>query len=214
MSLGVRSGEDPAPDVLDSGRGPRLAPAARRRLRLVGGLLLVSFAAVAGGSQVQEWRAAEARRLAGSWQLSAAGPHGFGLEADPAPALSAVMGLELSLRNGGQQDVTVTRASAGGFVLQAAVLLPAQTRRDVVLHQELDCSADTLLPSQPPLDRTTSDPPRWPGPLQVTLTTPRGTPTITFDRPPYDIEHAAVTCDWLRSGRPSGMGRPVTAGPR
>ena len=218
VSLKAASGEKPAPDVLASGseHEPRLTPAARRRLRLGSVVIIVSFAAVAGGLKVQERRAAaaEARRLAGLWQLSAYGPYGFGLEANPPPSLSAVMDMKLSLRNDGPRDVTVTRASAGGFVLLAPVPLPAQTTREFVMHQTLDCTADTLLPSQPPLNRTNSDPLKWPGLLEVTATTPRDSHTITFTRPPYDTERAAFICDWLRSGRPrKRLGGPATTDP-
>ena len=215
VSLGVRSGENPAPDVLDSEREPRLTPAAQRRLRLGIAVSIVSFAFVAGGLEVQERRvaAAEAHRLAGLRQLSAYGPYGFGLETDPPPSLSAVVDMKFSLSNDGPRDVTVTRASAGGFVLLAPVPLPAQTRREFVMHQEIDCTADTLLPSQPPLNRATSDPLKWPGLLQVTARTPRDTQTITFARPPYYAEHAAFICDWLRSGRPGVLGGLATADP-
>ena len=217
VSLNVGSGEDPAPDVLVSGseREPRLTPAARHRLRLGSVVIIVSFAAVAGGLKVQERRvaAAEARRLASLRQLSADGPYGFGLEADPPPSLSAVLDMKFSLRNDGPRDVTVTRASAGEFVLLAPVPLPAQTRREFVMHQKLDCTADTLLPSQPTLYRTTSDPLKWPGLLQVTVATPRDTQTITFARPPYYIERAAAICDWLRSGRPERFGGPAITDP-
>ena len=202
VSLEVRSGEKPAPDVLDSEREPRLTPAARRRLRLGIVVMIVSILAVAAGLEVQQRRLAEARRLAATWQLSASGPHGFGLEAEPPPSLSAVMVMTFSLRNDGPQDVTVTRASAEGFVLLAPVLLPAQTSREVVMRQNLDCGGDTLLPVQPSIMRTTSVPLAWPGPLQVAVTTPRGNPTITLAQPPYYTEHAAVMCDRLRSGRP------------
>ena len=217
VTLVVQSGKIPAPDVLDSGGRfePRLTPAARRRLQLGIVVIIVSLAAVAGVSGIHERRvaAAEARRLAGLWQLSADGPYGFGLEADPPASLSAVMDMTISLRNDGPQDVTVTSASAGGFVLLAPVLLPAQTRREFVMHQTLDCTADTLLPSQPPLNRTTSGPLKWPGLLQVTARTARDTRTITFARPPYDSEHAAVICDWLRSGRPERSGGAATTDP-
>ena len=217
MSLDVPSRENPAPDVLDSGSEyePRLTPAARRRLRLAIVVIIVSLAALAAGLEVQERRvaAAEARRLTGSWQLSADGPYGFGLEAEPPPSLSAVMDMTFSLRNDGPRDVTVTRASAGEFVLLAPVLLPAQTRREVVMRQDLDCGGDTLLPLQPSTIRTTSVPLTWPGLLKVTARTPRGTQTITFARPPYYTEHAAVMCDWVRSGRPEGLGGPATTDP-
>ena len=209
VSLEVRSGEKPAPDVLDSEREPRLTPAARRRLRLGIVVIIVSILAVAAGLEVQERRLAEARRLAGTWQLSASGPHGFGLEAEPPPSLSAVMVMTFSLRNDGPRDVTVTRASAEGFVLFAPVLLPAQTSREVVMRQDLDCGGDTLLPLQPSILRTTSVPLTWPGPLQVTVITPRGNPTIALAQPPYSTEHAAVMCDRLRSGRLEGLGGPA-----
>lgn len=214
MSLTARSGETPAPDVLDSEREPRLTPAARRRLRLGIVVVILSFAAVAAGLEVQERRvaAAEAHRLADLRKLSAYGPYGFGLETDPPPSLSAVMDMKFSLSNDGPRDVTVTRASAGGFVLLAPVPLPAQTRREFVMHQELDCTADTLLPSQPPLDRATSIPLRWPGLLQVTAGTSRDTQTITFARPSYYTEHAALVCDWLRSGRPGTLGGTAAGG--
>ena len=213
VSLDVRSGENPAPDVLDSEREPRLTPAARRRLRLGIVVSILLLAAVAAGLEVQERRLAEARRLAGTWQLSASGPHGFGLEAEPPPSLSAVMVMTFSLRNDGTRDVTVTRASAEGFVLLAPVLLPARASREVVMRQDLDCGGDTLLPLQPSSIRTTSVPLTWPGPLQVTVITPRGTPTITLAQPPYYTEHAAVMCDRLRSGRPEGLGGPATTDP-
>ena len=213
VSLEVRSGERPAPDVLDSEREPRLTPAARRRLRLGIVVIIVSILAVAAGLEVQERRLAEARRLAGTWQLSASGPHGFGLEAEPPPSLSAVMVMTFSLRNDGPRDVTVTRASAEGFVLFAPVLLPAQTSREVVMRQDLDCGGDTLLPLQPSILRTTSVPLTWPGPLQVTVITPRGNPTIALAQPPYSTEHAAVMCDRLRSGRLEGLGAPATTDP-
>ena len=214
MSLTVRSGENPAPDVLDSEREPRLTPAARRRLRLGIVVVILSFAAVAAGLEVQERRvaAAEAHRLADLRKLSAYGPYGFGLETDPPPSMSAVMDMKFSLSNDGPRDVTVTRASAGGFVLLAPVPLPAQTRREFVMHQELDCTADTLLPSQPPLDRATSIPLSWPGLLQVTAGTSRDTQTITFARPSYYTEHAALVCDWLRSGRPGTLGGIAAGG--
>lgn len=216
MSLRVRSEEDPAADVLANGSDhePRVRPAARRRLRLGIVVIAVACAAVAAGLKVQEQRvaAAEARRLAELWQLSADGPSSFGLEAVAPPSLSAVMDMTFSLRNNGPQDVTVTRASSGEFVLLTPVPLPAHARRDVVLHQQLDCTADTLLPPQPVADRPTYGPLRWPGELQVTATTPRDTDAMTFARPPYDIERAAVTCDRLRS-RPEGLGGPATSAP-
>lgn len=213
VSLEVRSGENPAPDVLENGNEPRLTPAARRRLRLAGIVTIVSISVVAGGLEVQERRLAEARRLAGTWQLSAYGPHGFGLEAEPPPSLSAVMVMTFSLRNDGPRDVTVTRASAEGFVLLAPVLLPAQASREVVMRQDLDCGSDTLLPLQPSIIRTTPVPLTWPGLLQVTVITPRGNPTITLAQPPYYTGHAAVMCDWLRSGRPEGLRGPATTDP-
>ena len=213
MSLEFRSGDNPAPDVLDSEREPRLTPAARRRLRLGIVVSIVSVAAVAAGLEVQERRLAEARRLAGTWQLSASGPHGFGLEAEPPSSLSAVMVMTFSLRNDGPRDVTVTRASAEGFVLLAPVLLPAQTSREVVMRQDLDCGGDTLLPLQPSIIRTTSVPLTWPGPLRVTVITPRGNPTIALAQPPYYTEHAAVMCDRLRSGRPEGLAGPAKTDP-
>ena len=213
VSLEVGSGENPAPDVLENGNEPRLTPAARRRLRLAGIVTIVSISVVAGGLEIQERRLAEARRLAGTWQLSAYGPHGFGLEAEPPPSLSAVMVMTFSLRNDGPRDVTVTRASAEGFVLLAPVLLPAQTSREVVMRQDLDCGGDTLLPLQPSIIRTTSVPLTWPGLLQVTVITPRGNPTITLAQPPYYTGHAAVMCDWLRSGQPEGLGGPATTDP-
>lgn len=216
MSLRARSSKDRAPDVLASGSDheSRMTPAARRRLRLGIVVIVVACAALAAGLEVQERRgaAAEARRLAELRQLSADGPSSFGLEAVTPPSLSAVMHMTFSLRNAGPQDVTVTRASTGEFALLTPVQLPAHARRDVVLHQELDCTADTLLPAQPPPRRTTSGPLRWPGELHVTATTPRHTATMTFARPPYDIERAAVTCDLLRSG-PGGLGVAATPAP-
>ena len=178
-------------------------------------VIIVSCAAVAGGVVIQEWRvaAAEARRVAGLWRLSAHGPYRFGLETDPPASLSAVMDMTFSQRNDGPRDVTLTRANAGEFVLLAPVPLPAKTSRELVMHQELDCTADTLLPSQPPPNRTTSDPLRWPSELQITATTPHDTHTITFTRPPYDTEREAVTCDWLRSGRPNRLEGPATTDP-
>ena len=214
MSLDGVSAGDPAPDVLGSGseHEPRLTPAVRRRLRLGGVAILVSSGAVAAGSELQVRRTAatEARRLADLWQVSADGPYGLGLESEPPPSLTAMMTIKLSLRNDGPQDVTVTHAGAGELVLLAPVPLPARTRREVVLHQELDCSSDTLLPAPAPPDRTTSDPSRWPGPLQVTAETGRDTRAMTFDRPPYDTELAAVACDRVRSEqrrRLGGFGR-------
>lgn len=217
VSLNVGSGEDPAPDVLGSGseRGPRLTPAARHRLRLGSVVIIVSFAAVAGGSKVQEQRsaAAEARRLASLRQVSVDGPYGFELEADPAPSLSAVLDMKFSLRNTGPRDVTVTRATAGEFVLLAPFPLPAQTRRELVMRQKVDCTADTLQPFQPTLNRPTSDSLKWPGLLQVTVATPRDTQAITFARPPYDNERVAAICDWLRGGRPERVGGAATSDP-
>ena len=186
--------------MLSSEREP-LDPVVRRRLRAGGAVVVASCVVLAAGSVVRERRADEARRLAGTWQLSADGPAGFGLEAGSARSLSAVMDLTLSLRNDAGRAVVVTGASAGGFVLGAPVPLPARTTRDVVLHQELDCTADTLLPPGPPSDRPTAEPLRWPGPLQVVASTPRGTATVTFDRPPYDSSRAAAACDGLRRRR-------------
>ena len=170
----------------------------------------MSFAAVAGGAKVQEQRAAaaEARRLASVRQVSADGPYGFELEANPPPSLSALLDMKFSLRNDGPRDVTVTRATAGEFVLLAPSPLPAQTRRELAMHQKVDCTADTLQPFQPTLNRTTSDSLKWPGQLQVTVATPRDTQTITFARPPYDNERVAAICDWLRGGRPGRFGGP------
>jgi len=211
------SGEDPAPDVLASGseREPRFTPAARRRLRLGIVVIIVSCAVVAGGVQVQERRvaAAETRRVAGLFQLTAHGRYGFGLEADPPPSLTVVLDMTISVRNDGPGEVTMTRASAGRFVLAAPVPIPARTSRALVLHQALDCTADTLLPPPPPLSAATSDTLRWPGELQVTATTPQDTHTMTFARPPYDTEREAVTCDRLRSGQLSRLGGPATADP-
>ena len=217
MQARQTSGEDAAPDVLASGseREPRFTPAARRRLRLVIVVIIVSGAAVAGGVKVQERRvaAAEVRRVAGVFQLSADGPYGFGLEADPLPSLTAALDMTISVRNDSPGEVTMTRASAGGFVLLAPVPIPARTSRALVLHQELDCTADTLLPPPPPLSRATPDSLRWPGELQVTATTPQDTHTMTFARPPYDNEREAVTCDRLRSGQLNRLGGPTTPDP-
>jgi hypothetical protein len=214
------SGEDPARDVLVSGseRGPRLTQVVRRRLRVGAVAVVVAGATVAGAVEVQEWRAAavEARRVAQLWQLSTSGPRRLWLEVRPPPSLTAVMSTTFSLRNDGEREVTVTRASAGRFVLHAPVTLPPQTSRDLLLQQKLDCTADTLLPpSPPPLTRPTSDPtsdPTWPGELQITATTSHRTRTTTFARPPYDVVREAATCDWLRAGRPEGLaGIPVDA---
>ena len=194
--------------VCGSERGPRLTPAARHRLRLATAVVIVSVAAVAGGSKLQAQRAAssEARRLASLRQVTADGPYGFAFEADPPPALSARLNITFSLRNNGPRDVTVTHATTGEFTLAAPLHLAAQTRRDVVMHQKVDCTADTLQPAQPTTNRATSDSLRWPGRLQVTVATPRDTQTITLARPPYDDVRAAAICDWLRAGRPVGSG--------
>ena len=217
VSLNVVLGENPASDVLVSGseRGPRLTPAARHRLRLGIVVIVTAFAAVAAGSKVQKQRAdaAEARRLASLRQVSVDGPYGFGLEADPPPSLSAVLDMKLSLRNDGPRDVTVTRATTGEFILLAPFQLPAQTRREVVMHQKVDCTADTLQPVQPRINLITSDLLKWPGLLQVTVATPRDTQTITFARPPYDNERVAAICDWLRGGRPGRSGGPAMTDP-
>ena len=172
--------------------------------------IVVSFAVVAAGFEVQKRNvaAAAARRLASLRQVSADGPYGFELHAAPPPSLSAALDMTFSLRNDGPRDVTVTRASAAEFVLLAPVALTARTRRDVVLHQKVDCTADTLQPLQPKLNRTTSDSRRWPGPLQVTVGASHDTQTITFPRPPYDNERVAALCDWLRGGRPGKFGTP------
>lgn len=203
MSLDGWSGEDRASDVLDSGgeREP-LTPAARRRLRLGGVVIIVAVAAVAGGLEVQERRdvAAEERRLAGLLQLSA--PHGpweiFVAADRPFPRSAVVLNMKIPVRNDGPRDVTVTRASAGGFVLLLApVPLPAQAAVELVMQQRVHCTADT----QPPSEATLSP---WaaPGPLQVTARTSRGTRTITIARPPYDPAHAARVCALLRNNPP------------
>jgi hypothetical protein len=206
VSLDGASGENHAPDVLGSGseREPRFTPAARRRLRLGSIVIIVSIAAVAAGLEVQERRdtAAEERRLAGLPQLSAAGPYGFGFEADPPPSLSGVLTMPVNLSNDGPRDVIVTHASAGGFVLLAPVPLPAQSTRHVVMRQNLQCSADTPPPTQPSGSESSVPKPVWPGPLLITAKTPRGTQTITLARPPYYTDHAAGVCESLRDGGP------------
>lgn len=175
-------------------------------------VILASCTAIAGGVEVQERRgaAAQARRVAHLWQLSARGPYAVGLEAKPPPSLSVALDMTFSMRNDGPQEVTMTRASTGRFVLLAPVQIPPRTSRELVLHQELDCTADTLLPPPPPLSRATSDTSAWPGELQVTAVTPQDSHTMTFARPPYDTEREAVTCDRLRSGQLNRVGGPAT----
>ena len=203
MSLPVRSGEDPAPDVLASAseHEPRLEPSTRRRLRVGSGIIIVLIAAVAGGREVQERRVAagEARRLAAPPKLSAYGPVGFGLESSPPPYLSAVLNMEFGLRNECQEDVTVTHASAGAFVLSGPRPAPGAV---------VTCPGHA---PGPPMQRrhscgnlASASRMHWPGPLQVTVTSSRDSQTITLAQPPYSQEHAAAICGWLRNGQPDG----------
>ena len=139
---------------------------------------------------------AEERRLAGLLQLSA--PDGpwqlFAAAKSPSPR-SIDLDMRVPVHNDGPRDVTVTRASAGGFVLLLApVPLPAQTTVELVMQQKVPCTADTQPPSQ-----ATASPWAAPGPLHITARTSRGTRTITIARPPYDNAHAARMCALLLS---------------
>ena len=189
-----------APDLLDSGDERSLTPAARRRLRLVGVIILIGIAGIAGGLEVQERRqaAAEEQRLAGLLKLSLPEEpwRSFG-EAESPSATSVTVTFRVPVHNDGPHPVMVTHASAGGFViLRSPVRLGAQTTVEIEIQKTVRCSADS-----PPFDEA-ADPLTSPGPLEITAQTSRGTRTTTLDRPTYDAEYAERSCGLLRAPPP------------
>lgn len=200
MSIDGVSAHDRAADLLDSGDERELTPAARRRLRLGGGVLLIGIAIAAGGLEVHGRRqaAAEERRLAGLLELSLPeDPWRSYAEADSPSATSVTVTIRVPVRNDGPRPVMLTHASAGGFVIPSSpVRLGAQTTVEIDMQKTVRCDADSPAAEGPP------DPLAAPGPLEITAETSRGTRTVTLERPPYDGEYAERSCGLLRGTPP------------
>ncbi len=165
--------------------------------------MIVATAAVVAGLEVQERRAAaaEERRLAGLLQLSVAdnGSWQTLLSASSLPPTAVQMDMRVQIRNDGPRDVTVSNASAGRFVLFIApVSIAAQATVELVLLQEVDCSAE----APPSSDTFAPGLPLAPGPLEITAFTSRGTRTITIAEPPYDTEQEALACALMQNNPP------------
>lgn len=164
--------------------------------------MVVAIAAVAGVLEMEERHdaAAEELRLAGRLQLSAPDEPWQILTSTEASWDAPVeMDMRVRVRNDGPQDVTVTNAGAGAFVMvHAPVLLPAQTTVELHLQQKVQCGPESPAPSGARRADGAA-----PGPLQITARTSRGIRTITLARPPYYSEYAAEVCAYLRTKPPT-----------
>ena len=188
VSLDANTAANRAPDVLHGGtdREPRLAPAARRRLRHGAVFAAVLVAAGAAGVEVQERRAAaaEERRLGSVLELAALDDVSVRSSYDTLKR-EADVELVVHVRNDGPRAVRVLAAQLGEYRWASQEQLPPHASVALLLTGTVHCTA---LPP-PPQGRLDQ--------LLVEAQTATGVQTQTLTLPVELADVAARACGHL-----------------